>query len=342
MKKISAVYRILNTVSGEFYIGSSKDVMRRWAEHKRPSTWKKCPKNKMYVDMERISTDAFKFEVLEECENLIEREQYWIDVLKPAYNTLKACNNERHGISAVYKITNVITGDFYIGSSVNVKRRWAEHKRPSTWAKHPNSQIYSDMQEHNVSSFVFEIISEFPQELLKIKEQEAIETLHPTYNSCDAYNTEESELLKNKTRNRVYRKTNKDKIKAYNKAHKEERKAYAEAYYEAHKKDFKTYGKAYHEAHKEEHNAKAKAYAEAHKEELKTYKKTYAEAHKEELKAKRKAYAEAHKEELKAKKKDYYKAHKEERKAYWKVYYESHKDVYKARAKAYREAHKNK
>ena len=30
--------------------------------------------------------------------------------------------------SAVYKITNTITGDFYIGSSKDVKRRWAVHK----------------------------------------------------------------------------------------------------------------------------------------------------------------------------------------------------------------------
>ena len=30
-------------------------------------------------------------------------------------------------ISAVYKITNTITGDFYIGSSKNVKKRWTNH-----------------------------------------------------------------------------------------------------------------------------------------------------------------------------------------------------------------------
>ena len=42
------------------------------------------------------------------------------------------CNNRRKNmaeiICAVYKIINTITGDFYIGSSKNVKKRWAEHK----------------------------------------------------------------------------------------------------------------------------------------------------------------------------------------------------------------------
>lgn len=42
-------------------------------------------------------------------------------------------------ISAVYKITNTITNDFYIGSSKNVKQRWAVHKRPSMSKKHPNN-----------------------------------------------------------------------------------------------------------------------------------------------------------------------------------------------------------
>ena len=36
-------------------------------------------------------------------------------------------------ISGVYKITNTITGDFYIGSSKNVKKRWVEH--PTAEAK---------------------------------------------------------------------------------------------------------------------------------------------------------------------------------------------------------------
>ena len=38
--KISAVYKITNTVTGDFYIGSSKDVKQRWKEHKWPSKWK--------------------------------------------------------------------------------------------------------------------------------------------------------------------------------------------------------------------------------------------------------------------------------------------------------------
>ena len=53
-------------------------------------------------------------------------------------------------IIGVYKITNTITGDFYIGSSKDVKQRWAVHKCPSTWKNNPNKQLYKDMMKYSV------------------------------------------------------------------------------------------------------------------------------------------------------------------------------------------------
>ena len=86
-------------------------------------------------------------------------------------------------ISGIYKITNTITGDFYIGSSKNVKRRWIEHKAPSNWNKHPNSPMYQDMIKYGTDKFVFEILEVVEIDSLKEKEQKFIETLKPTYNS---------------------------------------------------------------------------------------------------------------------------------------------------------------
>ena len=89
-------------------------------------------------------------------------------------------------ISGVYKITNTVTGDFYIGSSKDVKQRWAHHKIPSRWKQHPNNQMYLDMQKYGVDKFVFEVIAEVEAEKLKEAEQKFIETLKPTYNRCNA------------------------------------------------------------------------------------------------------------------------------------------------------------
>lgn len=89
-------------------------------------------------------------------------------------------------ISGVYKITNTVTGDFYIGSSKNVKERWAAHKKPSTLKKCPNNPMYLDFQKYGVDSFEFQMIAEVEIEHLKETEQKFIEKMHPTYNDRNA------------------------------------------------------------------------------------------------------------------------------------------------------------
>ena len=95
-------------------------------------------------------------------------------------------------ISAVYKIVNTVTGDFYIGSSINVYRRWAVHKCPSVWKQHPNNPMYQDMQKYGVDKFRFQILAPVMPEHLTQVEQEYIEMLKPTYNNNNAkgWNTE--------------------------------------------------------------------------------------------------------------------------------------------------------
>ena len=89
-------------------------------------------------------------------------------------------------ISGVYKITNTVTGDFYIGSSKDVKKRWREHKKPSIWKRYPNSQLYLNMQKYGVDKFDFQVIEEVEESFLKEKEQYFIESLKPTYNQMNA------------------------------------------------------------------------------------------------------------------------------------------------------------
>ena len=89
-------------------------------------------------------------------------------------------------ICAVYKITNTVTNDFYIGSSKDVKRRWREHKKPSVWKRYSNSLMYLDMQKYGIDKFELQILEEVELEHLKETEQKFIETLKPTYNQMNA------------------------------------------------------------------------------------------------------------------------------------------------------------
>ena len=90
MNKISGVYQIVNLVTRECYIGSSRNIERRWLSHRRPSTWKRCTNSPLYLDFQKYGLEKFSFEIVEETTNLREREQYYIDLLKPAYNNIRA------------------------------------------------------------------------------------------------------------------------------------------------------------------------------------------------------------------------------------------------------------
>ena len=85
-------------------------------------------------------------------------------------------------ISAVYKIVNTVTGDCYVGSSKNVKKRWVDHRKPSFWKKHSIYPLYQDFQKYGVDKFEFQILVQVMPEYLKQAEQEFIDLLHPTYN----------------------------------------------------------------------------------------------------------------------------------------------------------------
>ena len=140
-------------------------------------------------------------------------------------------------IIGIYRITNTVTGDFYIGSSKDVKRRWRDHKCPSRWNEHPNSLLYKDMQKYGIDKFVFEILAEVEIEHLKETEQKFIETLQPTYNNRNA-NGWNVERLKESHRKYMKEYQKSDKYKEYQseyqieyrKAHKDKNKKYQSKY----------------------------------------------------------------------------------------------------------------
>ena len=135
-------------------------------------------------------------------------------------------------ISGIYKITNTITGDFYIGSSKDVKQRWAAHKKPTTWKNHPNNQLYKDMQEYGKDKFEFQVLEEVEACSLKEKEQYFIETLKPTYNNRNANGWD---IERKKEYMKEYHKT--DKYKEYEKSDK--RKKYKKEYNKEYQKDYR-------------------------------------------------------------------------------------------------------
>ena len=151
-------------------------------------------------------------------------------------------------ISGVYKITNNITGDLYIGSSNDVKRRWAQHKVSSTWKRYSNLRLYKDMAKYGLDNFIFEVLEETSS--LKEREQYWIEQLSPSYNNNWAQGLDIER----------HKKTSKRYHKEWHKSHRNEHLTKMKDYYYTHRDKFLAKRKDHYYTHRDEHLAKNKAY----------------------------------------------------------------------------------
>ncbi|MBP7735491.1 MAG: GIY-YIG nuclease family protein [Spirochaetes bacterium] len=102
---MNGVYRIVNIKNGKSYIGQSKDIYRRWKQHTSALTVysNETILRKAFVKygmLQQVFKEGqygcFRFEIIEECSpnELLEREYYYIDLEKPAYNLMFLPPNE--------------------------------------------------------------------------------------------------------------------------------------------------------------------------------------------------------------------------------------------------------
>lgn len=96
-------------------------------------------------------------------------------VIKPASDL---CNRVlgTSAICGIYKITNILTGDIYIGQSVNVADRWKNHIKCGLGIDaSATNKLYNNMQEYGVWNFTFELLQKCSRDKLNEKERFWIE-----------------------------------------------------------------------------------------------------------------------------------------------------------------------
>jgi len=64
--------------------------------------------------------------------------------------------------SGVYQIINLVNGKCYIGSSVNIKKRWAEHIANLQRGTHHCQHLQRAWNKYGESNFDFEMIELLP------------------------------------------------------------------------------------------------------------------------------------------------------------------------------------
>ena len=125
------IYKLVSNKSDDIYVGSTCLPLqtRLW----RHITQSKRTINKLYSEMSRLGLEGFKIELIEAypCNDnveLLEREAYWINELKPSLNTNKLSENI-YGIkiNTHIDISRLTSNDRENNSSSSdePKNRWA-------------------------------------------------------------------------------------------------------------------------------------------------------------------------------------------------------------------------
>lgn len=91
MKTISGIYKIVNVKNGKFYVGSSKNIIRRWYIHKSALKNNRHHCIHLQRSWNKHGSDSFKFEIIQEIpfiseEQLLSEELKYINELLPQYN----------------------------------------------------------------------------------------------------------------------------------------------------------------------------------------------------------------------------------------------------------------
>ncbi|GAH42586.1 unnamed protein product, partial [marine sediment metagenome] len=91
----SGVYQIKNQVNGKRYIGSSTNLWHRWTQHLNSLRRGQHYNPHLQAAFRKYGEAAFVFQLLEHSspENLIECEQYYLDMLLPEYNIAPNAGN---------------------------------------------------------------------------------------------------------------------------------------------------------------------------------------------------------------------------------------------------------
>lgn len=83
----SGIYRIINKINQKIYIGSSLNITERWKTHKGHLKCNKKDNPHLQASWNRHGESAFEFEILILCskEEIVEKEQWWINYYKDHY-----------------------------------------------------------------------------------------------------------------------------------------------------------------------------------------------------------------------------------------------------------------
>lgn len=154
----SGIYAIRHLATNRLYVGSSINVKHRWTRHKNNCKAKRHHCKHLQSAWHKYGEQAFEFEVLEyvEADMLLEREQYWMDKLKPAFNdcpvagrpTGRKHSDEAKAKMAAARTGRKLTAEHKANIAAGLKGRVvSEETRAKIGAKHKGKTVREESKE---------------------------------------------------------------------------------------------------------------------------------------------------------------------------------------------------
>ena len=84
--------------------------------------------------------------------------------------------------SGIYQIKNTLNGKCYIGSAVNLRKRWRDHLRDLCRGEHFNHHLQAAFDKYGEGVFIFKTLERIEPKMLLEREQHYLDTLKPEYN----------------------------------------------------------------------------------------------------------------------------------------------------------------
>ena len=154
--KISGIYKIINKIDNKYYVGSSKNIYKRWIKHKSLLRHNKHINDYLQNAFNLHGEANFEFVIIEKClvENLKKLEQKYLDIAKSTQNDNYNLNFDvSGGDHSVHSLEKIRLGriNFFknpenrkIASEIS-KKQWAntEFKETRLGKNHP---LYNSMK----------------------------------------------------------------------------------------------------------------------------------------------------------------------------------------------------
>lgn len=145
----------------------NREIMRRREIEEKQDFYRICIDKEAEEDMKIIQTFLPQLHFREKINKLI----YDNYISKPTLEMAKRVLSGRDP-SGIYKITNIQTGEIYIGQSTGVKTRWTNHVKSACGLEGvADSMFQRALKKYGVDNFTFELLEEVEKENLRTREK---------------------------------------------------------------------------------------------------------------------------------------------------------------------------